>query len=260
MQDRSLTCLGVGDGLPCADRNHSAYLYRLGPVTVLVDCGEGLSRSYKALGLSYELIDRIFLSHLHADHVGGFFMMLQSLWLEDRRKALTVHAPSEGLGPVRQMLRAGYLFDELLPFRLTFEPLAAGLPVRIGPVTVTPHLTTHLEDFRRQFGSMYPVGFEAYSFVLEGVGARIGHSADLGGVTDLEPLVAAPLDLLVCELSHFAVEELFGFLQGRRVRRLALVHLARAYRDKVEQVRTLASKMLPETSVCFPLDGEVIEL
>lgn len=260
MQDCSVTCLGVGDGLPCADRNHSAYLYRLGPVTVLIDCGEGLSRSYKAAGWSYELIDRIFLSHLHADHVGGLFMLLQGFWLEHRHKDLVVHLPAEGIEPVRQMLHACYLFDELLPFRLSFEPLAAGQPVSLGPVQITPYPTTHLNWFRRRYGGTYSAEFAAYAFLVQAPDCRLGHSADLGSVIDLEPLAAQPLDLLVCELSHVSPEELFSFLQTRSVRRLALVHLGRPYWERPDQVRHLAAKMLPECSVHFPRDGEVLKV
>ena len=83
-----LTCFGVGDGWPCADRGHSSFLYELGQTTWLVDCGEPLSRSYKLSGRSYDQIDRILVSHLHCDHIGGFFMFMQGLWLERRRKAL----------------------------------------------------------------------------------------------------------------------------------------------------------------------------
>ena len=48
MQEFSLTCFGVGDGLPCGDRNHSSYLYRIGGRTLLIDCGESVSRRWSA--------------------------------------------------------------------------------------------------------------------------------------------------------------------------------------------------------------------
>src|SRR5205823_1827426 len=82
----SLKCFGTGDGWPSADRNHSSFLYRFGQTRVLIDCGEGISRSYKASGLSYNAVDGIFLSHMHADHTGGFLMLMQGMWLEKRRK------------------------------------------------------------------------------------------------------------------------------------------------------------------------------
>jgi ribonuclease BN (tRNA processing enzyme) len=260
MQDFSLTCFGVGDGLPCGNRNHSSYLYRFAGTTLLVDCGDPISRSYKASGLSYDLVDRIFLSHLHADHIGGFLMLLQSFWLERRARELPVHLPAEGLDPLRRMIDAAYLFDELLPFRLRLEPLAPLQPVAQGSVSVTPHSTTHLDSLRNAFSRKHPAGYAAFSFVLEADGRRIAHTADLGAVSDLEPLVSKPLDLLVCELSHFEAQELFDYLRGRPVKHLALVHLARRYWDKLEESRRLAAEMLPELRISFPVDGEVLTL
>ena len=34
---------------------------------------------------------------LHADHIGGFFMLMQALWLERRRKPLPVYLPPAGM-------------------------------------------------------------------------------------------------------------------------------------------------------------------
>jgi ribonuclease Z len=250
----SLTCFGVGDGMPCADRNHSSYLYRLGETTLLFDCGEPLSRSYKASGLSYDLFDRLFISHLHADHIGGFFMFIQSLWLEQRQKDLVVHVPAEGLEPLQRMLRAGYLFDEVLPFRLKFEAWQPSTAVKQGSIRVTPFPTTHLDHFRRAYQAKYPADYAAFSFLLETPQGRIVHSADLGAVTDLDALLTQPLHLLVCELAHFRAEDLFDYLRSRSVERLVLMHLGRPYWDRFEETRKLAAKMLPGMNVLFPRD------
>lgn len=260
MLSYSLTCFGVGDGMPCGDRDHSAYLYRMGGTTLLMDCGEPISRSLKASGLSYDLIDRIFLSHLHSDHVGGFFMLLQSFWLERRKKDLRVHLPREGVEPIKQMANAAYLFEELLPFGLRYVPLAPKRPVRVGEVRVTPHLTSHLDGFRVAYQAKYKADFAAYSFLIETQEMRIAHTADLGAVEDLAPLIAQPLDLLVCELSHFKAEDLFAYLKGRAIRHVAFVHLGRAYWDRFKETRRLAARMLPRMRLSFPRDQQVIEL
>src|SRR2546426_8712678 len=139
MESFSLRCFGVGDGTACADRNHSAYLYGFGATTLLLDCGEPISRGFKASGLNYDLIDRILISHLHSDHIGGLFMLLQGFWLEKRQKDLHVHLPREGIQPLRQMLQASFLFEELLPFQVIFSPWSSGQPLLVEPdVRITP--------------------------------------------------------------------------------------------------------------------------
>jgi len=217
----ALKCFGVGDGWPCADRNHASFLYRFGKESILVDCGEPISGSYKASGLPYDEIDRIFISHLHADHVAGFLMLMQGFWLERRKKELPVHLPGDGIKPLGQMLKAGMIFEELLQFRLKFE---------------------------------------AFCFLIEAGRLRIGHSADIGKPDDLEPLLRRPLDLLVCELAHFRPEDMFRFLNRRKIKRVVFVHLGRAEWKDLKETRRLAAKMLGRISFTFARDNEEITL
>ena len=254
----SLKCFGVGDGTASLGRNHSAYLYTFGKTTLLVDCGEPISRSFNTSGLEYDLIDRIFISHLHADHIGGLFMLLQGFWLERRRKDLLIHLPKDGIQPVRQMLRAAFLFDEVLQFRLIFSPLTNGEPVIDEHVRVTAYPTTHLDGLRRRFQATHPGDYAAHCFLLESDQCRVGHSADLGTPKDLEPLLANPLDLLVCEVAHFKPEELFTYLQGRSIKQIAFTHVARYYWEHLEEIRHLAARMLPGVRFSFPADLDVI--
>lgn len=255
----SLKCFGTGDGWPCADRNHASFLYRLGKTSILIDCGDSVSRSFKASGLSYDTIDRIILSHLHSDHLGGFFMLMQGFWLERRRKELLISMPDDGIKPVIQLLEKSLIFAELLKFRLRYEALRAGRPVLTNGVKVTPYHSTHLEGLRKVFQKRHPQKFEAFCFLIEAGRQRIGHSADIGGPEDLEPLLKKPLDLLVCELAHFRAEELFRYLQGRKIKRVVFVHLARRYWDNLKATQRMAKKMLPNIDCTFARDGDEIE-
>jgi len=260
MDNFSLKCFGVGDGWPCGDRMHSSFLYRFGNTSILIDCGESVSGRYKATGLHYDTIDRIFISHLHSDHIGGFFMLMQGFWLEQRQKELPVSMPAEGSKLFRRMLNAAFIFPELLQFRLRFENLRARKPVLTGDVRVTPYHTTHLEQLRLAFHKNYPGDFESFSFLIEAGKLRIGHSADIGAPSDLEPLLRKPLDLLVCELAHFRAEDLFWYLKGRSIKKIVFMHVARQYWEKLAATRALARKMLPGMNFMFARDGEEILL
>ena len=255
MKDRLVKCFGTGDGWPCADRNHASFLYRFAKTSVLIDCGESIDGNYKRSGLSYDLFDAIFLSHLHADHFGGFFMLMQGCWLEKRRKDLPIYLPAGAIRPLREMLKAGLMFEELLPYRLNLLPLEAQQPRPVGNVRVTPFHTSHLNGFQRRFHKKYrSTDFNAYCFLLECGRIRVGHSADLGSPNDLEPLLSKPLDLLVCEIGHFSPEQLFGYLAGRNIKRAVFMHLARPFRENFTRTRRLAAKMLPHIPHSFASD------
>jgi ribonuclease Z len=260
MDDFSLKCFGVGDGTASIDRNHSAYLYRLGATTLLIDCGEPVSRSFKATGLSYETIDRIFLSHLHSDHVGGLFMLLQGFWLEQRRQQLTIHLPGDAIQPIANMLNAAYLFPEVLPFPLHFEPLTAGKAISIADVQVTPYRSTHLDSLKKHFQSRYPGEYAAYCFQIVASKRRIAHSADIGTPEDLDPLLKQPIDLLVCELAHFEPEELFTYLKDKKIGQILFTHLSRWNWQRLSELEEMAAEMLPGTSHTFPRDQHTANL
>ncbi len=195
----------------------------------MIDCGEPISRSYKASGLDYDLVDHLFISHLHSDHIAGFFMLMQGFWLEQRKKDLPITMPVDGIKPFQDLLHAGLIFDELLQFKMKFDAIKANKPVAVGDMTVTAYKSTHLEQLRRAFQKKYKQNFEAYCFLIEKGLMRIGHSADIGCPEDLEPLVRRPLDLLVCELAHFRAEDLFLYLQSRSIKRIVFVHVGRPY-------------------------------
>jgi len=127
-------------------------------------------------------------------------------------------------------------------------------------VQVTAYPTSHLDGLRAKFRRKYRSDFSAHCFLLQSGGRRIGHSADLGRPADLDPLLKKPLDLLVCELSHFSPEELFFYLRGRRIQRVVFVHLGRTYWENLGKTRRLAAKMLPDIPHSFAHDGTVVSL
>ena len=254
-----LTCLGVGDGHISARRGHSAYLYEFGAARLLVDCGEPATQTLLRAGTRLEDLHAVLVSHLHFDHVGGLFTLLQGLWLSRRQRPLTVYLPRAGVAPVRALMDAAHLFRAVpARFELRFEPLQGGQPFPVGPVMVTPLPNRHLIPSPAAARARGAPPTEAFSFLLEDRARRVGHSADLGDVDDLAALVQEPLDLLVCELAHLDPTALFARLCGHPIRRVALVHLSAPQWRTRQHWRARAARALAPIPVCVPRDGERI--
>jgi len=247
--------LGTGDGHPCDDRFHSSILLNSGGRLYLFDCGEPCTYSLKKLGVDFNTIDKIFISHLHGDHIGGFQMLMQGMWLMKRKAALAVHIPKEGIEPVKGMLEAGYLFDNLMGFSWKMEPHVTGKKVKIFDGTVTAYPSSHLQMLKRAFGLGDQRPFEAFSFKIEIKGIRIVFSMDLGAPQDLDSSLKNGADVLVCELAHFDLEDIFNYLAGKDIKKIIFTHVGGPFYKDLPRVKRMATRLLKGKTVVFAKDG-----
>ncbi len=224
---RSLKCLGVGEGKPCGRRHSSAFLYRFGSTRLLVDCGDGTSHGLIQAGVGPDDIDALLLSHMHSDHVGGFSMLIQSLWLHGRRRRLPIHAPARAIPALKAWMQATLLHEDLIGFELEWVPLTGGKPFGVGTVEVIAKPSSHLESLQRRLGEVLPdTAFEAFSFQLHDGQRRVAHTADMGRADEAGRLLEPHADLLVTELSHVELPELGASIQRNPPGKTLFIHVA----------------------------------
>lgn len=264
----SLTFLGTGGGLPMDDRFHSSILLET-PTgrRYLLDAGEPCSQRLKALGVAFDSIDAVLLSHGHSDHTGGLPMFLQGAWLEPRTRPLPIFLPGELIAPLRAWLEASYLPDKLLGFPVEWHAwetdapatLADGLRVHVNP-------TTHLNGLRRLIDPKATHRFKPYSLDLAwpgpGNACRLVYSADLGRPEDLDALLGGgqATDVLICELAHFTPAALFAYLADKTVNVLLLNHLTAESGAHSGEITAQAVRDLPRVrEVRVMRDGERVE-
>jgi len=223
----SLQCLGVGEGKACGRRHSSSFLYRFGPTRLLVDCGDGMSHALIRAGAGPDDVDALLLSHMHSDHVGGFSMLIQTLWLHRRRRRLAIHAPARAIPALKAWMHATILHENLIGFELDWVPMEAGKPFVIGTVEVLPQTSSHLESLQRGFGAVLPnTAFEAFSFQLWDGQRRVAHTADIGRADEVERLLRPHVDLLVTELSHVELTELGASIRGNPPGKAVFIHVS----------------------------------
>ena len=110
-----LTILGSGPALPPVGKHPSAHVLNVHEQIFLIDAGEGVQARLRRYGVNAMALDRIFISHLHGDHVYGLFGLISSLGLLGRTKPLYLYGPAPIRAVVDNHLR---LFEGHLPYEI----------------------------------------------------------------------------------------------------------------------------------------------
>ena len=100
-----VTFLGTSSGAPTLTRGLPSLVLRRGPELLLFDCGEGTQLQFRKAGLRPGRLSRVFISHLHGDHVLGLPGFLMSLQLGGRATPLEIHGPPGIAALIQAVLR-----------------------------------------------------------------------------------------------------------------------------------------------------------
>lgn len=129
-----LRMLGTGSAFAKAYYNNNALL-ETGGRTLMIDCGTTAPRALFELGIGFDTIDAILISHIHADHVGGLEEFAFQCKFKYRRKPV-LYIAENLVGPLwENSLRGGleqegfHSIDDYFDVR----PLAPGIPVALIP-------------------------------------------------------------------------------------------------------------------------------
>lgn len=86
--------LGTSAGMPTLNRNLPGILIEWDSDLILFDCGEGVQLRFIEYRIGMGRPLRIFISHMHGDHILGLPGLLQTFSLLDRKTPVEVYGPS----------------------------------------------------------------------------------------------------------------------------------------------------------------------
>lgn len=91
-----ITFLGTSSGVPTRSRNVSSIALRLPQRAEvwLFDCGEGTQHQFLRSDLKVSQLSRIFITHLHGDHIFGLMGLLASCGLAGNATRIDIYGPS----------------------------------------------------------------------------------------------------------------------------------------------------------------------
>lgn len=99
----TLHLLGTGAALADASRTTTMLAFADADSVLVVDCGGDVVQRLLVAGLPLDRIEALIVTHEHADHVGGFPLLMEKLWLAGRRHPLPVYGPEPALAQARRL-------------------------------------------------------------------------------------------------------------------------------------------------------------
>ena len=143
--------LGTAGSVPTLKRNLPAVLVCRKNDQLLFDCGEGAQRQMLMAKTGFHRNMKIFLSHMHGDHILGLPGLMQTMALMDRRNKLQVYGPNG----IRHFLQS---VKEALQFGLTY-------PVEIHEIYSAGTICEEAEYTIEAAESNHVMSSFAYAFI-----------------------------------------------------------------------------------------------
>jgi ribonuclease Z len=141
---------------------------------MLVDCGDGISRAILNQNISFNSIDCILISHLHADHYAGLPSLLTQMKLTGRNKLLLLFVHTRDKDFIKEFILHSYLFKERMSFELRIIPIDDEREIKVTEkFNFTARLNSHLDKYKSASSSTLPppdldkLGFASLSFLFK---------------------------------------------------------------------------------------------
>ena len=236
--------LGTGSALTSAERTTTMLAFASGTSFFLVDCGGDAVQRLQLAGLDAAATDAVVLTHEHPDHVGGFPLLIEKLWLLGRRTPIPVYGLAPTLAVARRLFE---VFDtsgwkDLPPVEYhTVEATDGAAVFERSPFRVTAWPVDH---------PVLTVGLR-----VEAGGRTAAYSCDTAPCAGVVAL-ARGADLLVHEATghlpgvHSSASEAATCAAEASVARLVLVHLPPVLPDLAEAHALFAATAFAEEGGC----------
>lgn len=159
-----LQFLGTGAGQPAKGRNVSSLVLKLLDEineVWMFDCGEGTQRQILETTIKPRKISKIFITHLHGDHVLGLpgFLSSRAFQASEDQTDIRIYGPRGIKSYVMSSLR---VTGSRLPYRIHFHEFEAG---NLGKILETKAFEVHALELNH---SIFCVGYRVVQKDLDG--------------------------------------------------------------------------------------------
>src|ERR1700688_2808427 len=141
-----LQFVGCGDAFGSGGRFNTCFHLVGREINALIDCGATSLVSMNKHAINRNDINVIFISHFHADHIGGLpFFILEANYVLKRQRGLTIAGPPGLKSRYAELMEVAFAGSKTmeLSFPLTLRELEIGRRRETGHMRVTPFHVLH---------------------------------------------------------------------------------------------------------------------
>lgn len=211
--------LGTGSGIASAVKNASSFLVEASGYRFILDAGEGCTQTLLRLNYPINEIDAIILTHLHPDHIGGIYLLLQTMYLKGRSKVLNLYL-AERVDDFLKAMQMQYLYREKFQYELKLKEISElSKDYPLVKAMANDHLIGYTPIIQRD---KLPNQQLAYSIRILGGTADLVYTADVTTMRSIVELLKGA-DTVIADGLHPEFDELLIFKE-LDIRRVLLSH------------------------------------
>ena len=230
-----LQFIGTGSGKTSLKRNHSSILISSSKHNLLIDAGEGISKTLLSQNINYNSINSILFTHYHADHFSGIASLITQMKLSGRKNPLTIFTHKKLIDTLQYFLNSCYLFEEKLGFDFTINGFEEKEKIIINEkINFTAKQNSHIKK-TELLKTYNHINFISCSFYFEVENKKIIYTSDIGTADDLLLFNEKETDYFITETSHISLEEIYSFHKTQNLKRLFLTHIGDENEEKISE-------------------------
>ena len=206
--------LGTSSGKVSVSRNYSSVLFSSRKFNLLVDSGEGISRSLVPNNISFDSLDGILLTHLHPDHFAGLPGLIVQMKMYKRKKALQIFVHKSLKSVVQNFMLNSYIIPERMKFEIEYVTFNGNEKIKVAEEFFfigrkNSHLNK-LEGYKKIYPSL---NLFSGSFLFEIEDKKIVYTSDIGSEEDLSIFDDVNPDFVISEANHISMQSIIEKFQ-----------------------------------------------
>ncbi|MBK9097638.1 MAG: MBL fold metallo-hydrolase [bacterium] len=251
--------LGTSSGKVSVSRNYSSILFSSGKYNLLVDAGEGISRSLIHNNISFDSVDGILFTHLHPDHSAGLPGLIIQMKMNKRKKDLQIFVYKSLQNVIQDFLLNSYILPERKNFEIEYVTFNENEKIKVAEeFYFTGRKNSHLNKLE-SYTKIYPsLKLFSGSFLFEVDGKKIVYTSDIGAEEDLSIFDEINPDIVISEANHITVQSIIEKYQASSSR-IILTH----YSDEEFQSISEILANLPNATkdrIEIARDSQILEI